>query len=113
MTEYEKRINRAMTAQKKKYGHECIFSGHHEDVIVGAHIFKRSSYPHMAAWPENIVPLSEQNDFLLEKVGDPWKRICIILNSVHWSVEPDVILQMKKLIKLVVEIEIKQSGYVA
>lgn len=113
MTEYEKRINRAMNAQKKKYGHECIFSGYHEETIIGAHIFKRSTYPHMAAWPENIVPLSPQNDLLLEAVEDPWKRICVILNSVNWSHEPTVTLQMKKLIKLTLAIESKDHGSIS
>jgi len=113
MTEYEKRINRAMSEVKKAYGHECIFSGHHEDTIIGAHIFKRSTYPHMAAWPENIVPLSPQNDLLLEAVKDPWKRICVILNSVDWSNEPRVVLQMKKLIQLVMSIESKAHGFIS
>lgn len=99
MTEYEKRINRAMNAQKKKYGHECIFSGHHEETIVGAHIFKRSTHPELAAFEENIVPLSEHNDILLEKINDPWKRICIILDKVHMSIEEKVSLQMKILIQ--------------
>lgn len=113
MTEYEKKINRAMNEVKKKYGHECIFSDHYENTIIGAHIFKRSTHPHMAAWPENIVPLSEQNDFLLEAVKDPWKRICVILNSVNWSHEPMVILQMKKLIKLILAIESKEGGSIS
>jgi len=113
MTEYEKRINRAMNEVKKKYGHECIFSGHHEEVIVGAHIFKRSTFPHMAAWPENIVPLSPHNDFLVEKISDPWKRICIILDSVDPSFESRISFQMKKLIRSVMSEESKERGYIS
>ncbi len=113
MTEYEKKINRAMNAQKKKYGHECIFSGYHVDVVIGAHIFKRSTFPHMAAWPENIVTLSEQNDFLLEKISDPWKRICVIIDTVHISHEKTVMKQLKKLTRFILTEESKKCGFIS
>jgi len=107
MTEYEKRINRAMNEVKKAYGHECIFSGHHEEIIVGAHIFKRSTHPQFAAIEENIVPLSGQNDRALEEIENPWERICYILAFAHPSIEGKVIKQMRSLIQFVIAEENK------
>jgi len=113
MTEYEKHINRAMNEVKNKYAHECIFSGHFCETIVGAHIFKRAGFPERAAWPENIFPLSEDNDKLLEKVQDPWKRIAIIIAKTSPCFESMVMLQLKKLVNLVLEEDHSGKGLLA
>jgi len=101
MTEYEKRINRAMNEVKKAYGHECVLSGYHCDVIVGSHIFKRSLYPQFAAVEENIIPLSVENDRLFEQIESPWERICLIIGGAHESVKDKAIKQMVSLIQFV------------
>lgn len=110
MTDHENKINRAMNAQKKYYGHECIFSGHHEETIIGAHVFKRGSYPKLSAMPENIYPLSADNDRTLEKIENPWKRICIILHYVHESHEEKVRIQIDQLITHIINEEFGLKG---
>ena len=110
MTNYGKEINRAMNAQKKYYGHECIFSGHHEEMVIGAHVFKRGSHPELANMPENIYPLSPDNDRTLEKIADPWKRICIILHYVHASHEEKVRVQIDTLITHIINKEFGLKG---
>ena len=113
MTEYERRINRAMNEVKKQYRHECIFSGHHCEIIVGAHAFKRSEFPERAAWPENIFPLSEDNDKLLEKVQDPWKRICIIIAKTAPCFKEMVVYQVEALVNLVLKEDHQGKGLIA
>lgn len=103
MTQYEKRINRAMKEAKEAYDHECIFSGHHEEAIVGAHIFKRSEFPERASWPENIVPLSPHNDALLEKIKSPWERMICIITEVHPCFKDQIVDQMTKLFILTMD----------
>jgi len=112
MTEYEKRINRAMNEVKKKYGHECIICGHHVEVVVGAHLFKRSEYPEWAAWPENILPLCGLHDGVVEAIRDPWKRICCIFILAHESLKIQVFNQMIKLIELATTEEVKKKDTV-
>ena len=110
MTQYEKDVNLAMCRSKNKYNHECIFSGHWEETIVGAHAFKRSEFPERAAWEENIFPLGEGNDALLEKVGDPWKRLCFIIAKTHPCFIIQVIDQIRSLVNLVMNEDHKGKG---
>lgn len=110
MTEYEKRINRAGEEQKDHYNRECIMSGHAEEVLVDAHIFKRSTYPGFAHLRVNRFPLSVDNDRNLEKVVDPWKRICVIMRYVSPEHRQRVMSDINDLVAYVLNVEIHKKG---
>ncbi len=110
MTEYEKRVTKAGEVQKDHYNRECIFSATYQELLVDAHIFKRSTYPELAALRFNRFPLAVDNDKNLERVVNPWKRIAVIITYVHEEHRQRVMDDIRELISYVIEHEIKQKG---
>ncbi len=110
MIEKTKLINQAIDSQKKYYRNECIFSGHFEEVLIGAHVFKRSTHPEFAHLQKNIYPLSPENDANLERVTNPWKRICVIIRYVHAEHRGNVMIDLGDLIAYVLEYELDKKG---
>lgn len=80
-TDRSKRIEAAIRISKKHFLGECIISA--TQPVDGAHLFPRSTHPHLSYIPQNIVPLSRRMHYTMDQLPRAADRITFLRNNVN------------------------------
>lgn len=80
-TPYTNKIENAIRAAKKHFGGECIITA--TQPVDGCHIMPRSTFPHLAGVPQNIVPLTRRLHIAMDSKTRAADRIVFLRQHVN------------------------------
>lgn len=80
-TPYTNKIENAIKISKRHFGGECIITA--TQPVDGAHVFPRSTHPHLSGIPQNIVPLTRRLHIAMDEKTRAADRIVFLRQHVN------------------------------
>ena len=80
-TAYTNKIENAIKISKRHFGGECIITA--TQPVDGAHVFPRSTHPHLSGIPQNIVPLTRRLHIAMDEKTRAADRITFLRQHVN------------------------------
>jgi len=100
-THYTAKIEAAMRKAKKHFHEECIISA--TQPVDAAHIFPRSTHPHLSYVPQNIVPLSRRLHYVMDQFPRAADRITFLRQHVNPEHRPQLEAWLIDLLQVIAE----------
>jgi 5-methylcytosine-specific restriction endonuclease McrA len=100
-TAYTNRVEAAMRKAKRHFENECIISA--TQPVDAAHIFPRSTHPHLSYVPQNIVPLSRRLHHVMDQFPRAADRITFLRQHVNPEHRPQLEAWLIDLLQVIAE----------
>lgn len=100
-TAYTNRVEAAIRKAKRHFGNECIIST--TQPVDGAHLFPRSTHPHLVYVPQNIVPLSRRLHHVMDQFPRAADRITFLRQHVNPEHRPQLEAWLIDLLQVIAE----------